>query len=73
MIVRRRLERRITPSARSAYGLRLSAFNQRTTPELNGMPDGRAAAPIVPRMLCSAVSAFTRVFDALWTCGVVRC
>jgi len=24
-------------------------------------------------MLRSAISAFTRVFDALWTCGVVRC
>jgi hypothetical protein len=24
-------------------------------------------------MLRSAISAFTRVFDALWPCGVVRC
>ena len=29
-------------------------------------------APLVPRMLRSAISAFTRVFDAM-TCGVVRC
>jgi len=28
---------------------------------------------IVSRMLRSAVSAFTRVFDALCTCGVMRC
>jgi hypothetical protein len=27
----------------------------------------------VPRMLRSAIGAFTRVFDALWLCGVVRC
>jgi hypothetical protein len=29
--------------------------------------------PGVPRMLRSAKSAFTRVFDALCLCGVVRC
>jgi hypothetical protein len=28
---------------------------------------------IVPRMLRSAISAFTRVFDALCLRGVVRC
>jgi hypothetical protein len=57
-------ERRITPSANPLHWLRLSAFNQPATPEPNGMLDGRAAAPIVPQMLRSAVSAFTRVFDA---------
>jgi hypothetical protein len=33
-----------------------------------------AGAPyLVPRTLCSAISAFTRVFDALCLRGVVRC
>jgi hypothetical protein len=28
---------------------------------------------LVPRMLRNAISAFTRVFDALCPCGVVSC
>jgi hypothetical protein len=28
---------------------------------------------VVPRMLRGAISAFTRVFNALCYCGVVRC
>jgi hypothetical protein len=30
------------------------------------MANLKEGGDIVPRMLCSAISAFTRVFDALW-------
>jgi len=29
-----------------------------------------SAGSFVPRMPCGAISAFTRVFYALWACGV---
>jgi hypothetical protein len=40
--------------------------------ELSDRDQRRALSPRVSRMRCSALSAFTRVFDALWRSGAVH-
>jgi len=54
------------------YGSRLCGAARRALHRVRDTRD-RAEYAAVPRMLRSAISAFTRVFDALCLCGVVRC